>query len=243
MQFTLKLLAFSLAAASTAHAYPITEDNVKCRDGPSTSHAIVRAYPLGTDVTLLCQTPGEVIFGNSLWDKTTDGCFVTDYYVKTGSTGMVTGPCVMPGGAINDKISRADIMARAQFWVDKHVPYSMDASYPDPQGTNYRTDCSGFVSMALHTTPQGYSTVSLPDVAKSISWSELQAGDFVGTLGPGTGGAAGHVTIFHSWVDKCKKAYKTLECKGDVGCVAFQRPVGWGVGNFTAQPYRYTNLA
>jgi hypothetical protein len=120
----------------------------------------------------------------------------------------------------------------------------MYATYPDPEGTDYRTDCSGFVSMAIRTTPPGYSTVTLPDVATEITWDALQPGDFVGTLGAGTGGDAGHVTLFHSWVDASTKTeYNSLECRGTAyGCVAYQRPVGWTDGSFTSKPYKYIHV-
>ncbi|KAL2851912.1 hypothetical protein BJY01DRAFT_232807 [Aspergillus pseudoustus] len=235
------------ALASMANAYVITGDNVNCRSGPSTSDDVVEVYAKGTDVKLECQTYGETVLDTSLWDKTTDGCYVIDYYVKTGTTGMVTDDC--NGGSSGDgtssyngEISREEILSRGQYWVSRHVPYSMNAVYPDPQGRKYRTDCSGFVSMALHASSPGFSTVSLPEISKAISWDDIQPGDFVGTLGSGTGGAAGHVTLFHSWSDDSKKEYNTLECRGTYGCVAYKRPVGWKVGSYTAKPYRYIRV-
>ncbi|CAG7964990.1 hypothetical protein N7519_007138 [Penicillium mononematosum] len=241
-------LALTLAAAfSIANAYPITSDQLNCRSGPSTSDSVVKTYKSGADVKVSCQTYGESINGNTIWDKTSDNCYVADYYVKTGSDSMVTESC--DGGSSGDgsssyqgKISRKEILSRGQYWVSRHVPYSMSDYYPDPQGRKYRTDCSGFVSMALHAASPGASTVSLPDIAKSISWDDIKPGDFVGTLGAGTGGAAGHVTLFKSWADSSKKEYNTLECRGTYGCVAYKRPVGWKVGSYTAKPYRYIHV-
>lgn len=139
-------------------------------------------------------------------------------------------------------ITRDEIMRRAEFWVAKHIPYSMNAYAPDPQGTRYRTDCSGFVSMAVKAGTS-LSTVTLPSISHPIGWEDLLPGDLVGTLGPGTGGASGHVTLFKSWVDASHTAYHTLECKGDAGCVAYQRKKGWTDGPFTAKPYRYNHVA
>ncbi|GFF38193.1 uncharacterized protein YraJ [Aspergillus udagawae] len=246
MQF--KLVALTLAAAaSMVNAYAITGDGVNCRTGPSTNDKVVKSYEKGADVKLTCQTYGEDVKGNNIWDKTTDGCYVTDYYVKTGSSSMVTKECGggSPGDGNSDyngKITRKEIISRGQYWVSRHIPYSMNKVYPDPNGRKYRTDCSGFVSMALHANSPGYSTVSLPEIAKPISWDDLKPGDLVGTLGPGTGGAAGHVTLFLSWADSSKKEYNTLECRGTYGCVAYKRPVGWKDGSFTAKPYRYIRV-
>ncbi|PKX89972.1 putative NlpC/P60-like cell-wall peptidase [Aspergillus novofumigatus IBT 16806] len=224
----LKLVTLTLAAAaSMVNAYAITGSEVNCRTGPSTNDKVVRSYNKGDDVKLSCQIYGEDVKGNSIWDKTTDGCYVSDYYVKTGSNSMIT---------------RKEIISRGEYWVSRHVPYSMNKVYPDPQGRKYRTDCSGFVSMALHANSPGYSTVSLPEIAKAISWNDLKPGDLVGTLGPGTGGAAGHVTLFLSWADSSKKEYNTLECRGTYGCVKYKRPVGWKDGSFTAKPYRYIRV-
>ncbi|KAJ9412802.1 hypothetical protein QL093DRAFT_2090362 [Fusarium oxysporum] len=187
MQLTFLALSLTVAVPMVS-AYPITGNNVNCREGPSTGYEVVKTYHKGDDVKLTCQTSGEGVLGNSLWDKTSDGCYVADYYVKTGTSGMVTKDCGHGGGSgsssLNGKISRREIISRAQYWVSRHVPYSMSATYPDPEGTRYRTDCSGFVTMALHATAPGYNTVRLPEIAKEISWKDLQPGDFVGTLGP-----------------------------------------------------------
>ncbi|KAK3987516.1 hypothetical protein QBC44DRAFT_331316 [Cladorrhinum sp. PSN332] len=249
----LPTLILTLAAASISgatSAYPITGDDVNCRRGPSTHFAVVRTYERSTNVTLTCQARGQDIFGNTLWDKTTDGCYVSDYYVDTGgdSDEMVVGTCdpyPPPDGssAYQGGISRSEILARGAYWISQKVPYSMTATYPDRHGRLYRTDCSGFVSMALHAASPGYNTVSLPEVAEPISWDQLRPGDFVGTLGPGTGGADGHVTLFLSWADEGRTEYNTLECKGGGdGCLQYKRPVGWTVGSFVAKPYWYTKV-
>jgi hypothetical protein len=170
------------------------------------------------------------------------GSFIPGY-----CPGPVDEQCCVPGASgFNAPISRSEIISRGEFWVSRHIPYSQSATYPDPEGTPYRTDCSGFVSMCLHITPTGLdalNTVSLPEVANRITWDELQPGDLVGTLGPGTGGNAGHVTLFHSWVDATTKtAYNSLECNGGDGCVAMQEQVGWTDSGITAEPYRYIHV-
>jgi uncharacterized protein YraI len=73
--------------------YPIKDDDVNCRSGPGTSFGVVKTYPKGQKVALSCQTQGETISGDSLWDKTTDGCYVSDYYVQTGTSSMVAAQC------------------------------------------------------------------------------------------------------------------------------------------------------
>nr|WJZ50371.1 GH184 muramidase [Aspergillus niveus] len=88
------LTALSFAAtAPLVGAYPITGDGVNCRSGPGTSHAVVKSYPKGHEISIVCQAAGTDVKGDDLWDKTSDGCYVADYYVKTGTTGYVTKHC------------------------------------------------------------------------------------------------------------------------------------------------------
>ncbi|KAI9148202.1 hypothetical protein HJFPF1_12028 [Paramyrothecium foliicola] len=240
------------SSGGSGGGYPITADGVNCRKGPSTSHGVVKTYKKNTKVQISCQVYGQNINGITLWDKTSDGCYVSDYYVYTGTDNMVAKNCngnvTPPGGggssAIEGPIKRSEIMSRAQYWISRGVPYSMDASHPDVQGARYRTDCSGFVSMALHLKTPGLSTVYLPGVAKAIGWADLRQGDFVGTLGSGTGGAGGHVTLFDSWTDSSKKRYNTLECMWPKGCIRMQRDINWRTdAGFTAKPFRYIRVA
>ncbi|KAF5635004.1 lysozyme [Fusarium tjaetaba] len=89
----LNILAAQFLAAASSFAFLITDEGVRCRSGPTTSHAIQRQFAKGTDVTITCQTEGTNIEGNTLWDKTTFGCYVSDYYVATESSGYVTSKC------------------------------------------------------------------------------------------------------------------------------------------------------
>ncbi|KAF5600608.1 Lysozyme [Fusarium pseudoanthophilum] len=89
----LDILAVQFLAAASSTAFLITDEGVRCRSGPTTSNAIQRQFTKGTDVTITCQTEGTNIEGSTLWDKTTFGCYVSDYYVATGSSGYVTSKC------------------------------------------------------------------------------------------------------------------------------------------------------
>ncbi|BCJ37924.1 hypothetical protein Athai_54270 [Actinocatenispora thailandica] len=51
-------------------------------------------YLGGSYLTVVCQAYGEYNYGSSaVWDKTTDGVWVADYYVKTGSYDIVLSRC------------------------------------------------------------------------------------------------------------------------------------------------------
>src|SRR5262245_40719882 len=49
-------------------------------------------------------------------------------------------------------ISRGEVINRAQYWVNRHPTYNQNAHLRDldDDGHLYRTDCSGFISMAWH---------------------------------------------------------------------------------------------
>lgn len=51
-------------------------------------------YAEGSYITVMCQAYGEANYGGStIWDYTSDGLWVADYYVKTGSSGIVLPRC------------------------------------------------------------------------------------------------------------------------------------------------------
>ena len=90
----------------------------------------------------------------------------------------------------------------------------MSKYYPDVNGKNYRTDCSGYVSMAWSLS-SSLSTVTLPGVSKMISKNDLKAGDILCKCGANTGGAGGHVLIFEKWADAAKTKYWAYEQHGN----------------------------
>lgn len=115
--------------------------------------------------------------------------------------------------------TRAEIIDRAQTWVDQEVPYDMTGYHPDPQGNEYRTDCSGFVSMAWGLEASE-NTVTLPNFADPIDKEDLKPGDVLMKGGPGTEGANGHVAIFNGWANEDHTAYHGIEEGGSTGTVA-----------------------
>lgn len=100
-----------LLAAPVQAGYPVNADTLNCRKTPSTSGALVKTYKRGANINIQCQTTGTKVETTSIWDKTQDGCYVSDYYVKTGFSGYIPGvpKCggTSPGGSactgVNDK--------------------------------------------------------------------------------------------------------------------------------------------
>lgn len=126
-------LASAALACSCANAYAITGDGVNCRSGPGTSFAVHKSYSKGNDVSITCQSEGTNVNGDSLWDKTGDGCYVADYYVKTGTSGYVKDKCSggssppsppstggsggeCSGGGVKSNKATVDLIAEFEGW-------------------------------------------------------------------------------------------------------------------------------
>ncbi|MFG1606548.1 hypothetical protein [Actinoplanes sp. NPDC049265] len=108
----------------------------------------------------------------------------------TPQAAVAAAAAVSPGPVI----SRAEIITRAQTWVAAQVPYSQEAYY-----NGYRTDCSGFVSMALHTNGS-YWTGNLNEIGVPIAFNDLKAGDFLNYHNAADPNNGSHVVLFDRWV-------------------------------------------
>jgi uncharacterized protein YraI len=91
---------FDAPVATVGYAYQITSSaNLNGRSGPKTSTPVVTTHPPGATVTVVCQTPGTKIGTTSVWNKLTDGNYVSDYYVSTPSNTGYSAPlprCAYP---------------------------------------------------------------------------------------------------------------------------------------------------
>jgi hypothetical protein len=138
--------------------------------------------------------------------------------------------------AVGGPIQRSEVISRAHFWTSQHLVYDQGGQAKDPQGRLYRTDCSGFVSMALHLS-SSLVTQTLPSVATKISWSNLQPGDFLDYT-------ADHVILFDHWEsDHEHFSYDTFgatpphPAEADIYDSSID---GWPKTDYV--PYRYNNI-
>ncbi|GFF26281.1 probable endopeptidase p60 [Aspergillus udagawae] len=200
----LTVVAASLAAiVPSVSAYPINGDSVNCRSGPGTNHAIVKTYPRGHEVTLVCQAPGTDVKGDSLWDKTSDGCYVADYYVKTGTTGYVTKHCDDgsgggSGGGSGSGSGKAIVDAAEK---EKGLPYVWGGGGCNgPSGGGF--DCSGLTQFAVckalkKTIPRTAQTQYHSSMGKRLPRSQAKEGDLLfWATGGDCANKVSHVGIF-----------------------------------------------
>ncbi|MGC5014937.1 hypothetical protein ACLQ2R_29575 [Streptosporangium sp. DT93] len=126
-------------------------------------------------------------------------------------------------------ITRSQMIARARTWnpgTSKRVPYSQSKT----RG-GYRTDCSGYVSMALGLGKPGPITVGLAKstYSKRITMSQLRRGDLViDAIGSNT---TRHVVIFDKWANAGKTSYWAYEQRGGYGTDYRTRTYGLASGS------------
>ncbi|WP_436759205.1 hypothetical protein [Streptosporangium sp. V21-05] len=68
------------------------KENLNRRAAKSLTARVVKAdmYLKGQTVNVVCQVTGGAAYGSTVWDKTTDGLWVADHHVKTGSDGFLS---------------------------------------------------------------------------------------------------------------------------------------------------------
>lgn len=109
---------------------------------------------------------------------------------------------------VDKVISRSEVIARGHYWVQRNVQYSQSA-YTNGAGESktYRTDCSGFISMAWHL-PTSRWTGNLGEVSTTISYSSLKPGDI---LMRNPSSTSGHVVMFERWANSAHTSMWILE--------------------------------
>lgn len=124
------------------------------------------------------------------------------------TTAKVTASCKLSRNQILNSTSgaRKTAITRGFQWLDAKVPYSQSR-----QHAGYRTDCSGFVSMAWQLAAPGVTTAEFSNGGahdKALgSFSNLQPGDAIVRRV----GGSGHVMMFLGWNDSAKTQACTIE--------------------------------
>jgi hypothetical protein len=137
------------------------------------------------------------------------------------------------------KVTRNQVIANAKTWhphTSSRVPYSQSKTHG-----GYRTDCSGYASMALRLPKPGPNTVGLASSTYStrIKLSQLTKGDLIiDAIGSNT---TRHVVIFEKWTSSKHTAYWAYEQRGGYGTDHRTRTYGLSSGS-QYKPYRPKNI-
>lgn len=138
-------------------------------------------------------------------------------------------PAKRPPAPPPGTITRAQVLARATLWhphTGRRVPYSQLTTHD-----GYRTDCSGYVSMALSLGKPGPITVGLASNAVStpIAMAQLQPGDLV--IDASGDNHTRHALIFVRWADGRHSSYWEYEQRGGYGTDYRTRTYGLVAGS------------
>lgn len=94
---TLILLGFAQAAEAAASGTVIPSQGVNLRSGPGTNYKIVGSARKGERLSLSCYSMGNAQTGkygtSKIWYRMTNGKYVADAYIYTGTNKAVTGKC------------------------------------------------------------------------------------------------------------------------------------------------------
>ncbi|KAJ2642554.1 hypothetical protein GGF44_001604 [Coemansia sp. RSA 1694] len=204
------LCATSLGTMTDAYHIYKADNVVNCRSSPNTSGSVVRTYKANDDVSLACQTLGENIKGNTLWDKTTHGCYVADYYVKTGSTGYVAGKC--SGGPTPPPQGSDSIPGP----IKDDYPYPGQCDGIDPWHY-YKCQCTSFVAWRINSRlgVKFHNYYKGPNWGNANTWDEaarrtgvtINSTPVPGCVAQTNVGTYGHV----AWVAKVSGDSVTVE--------------------------------
>jgi uncharacterized protein YraI len=91
---------FDAPVATVGYRYKVTSSTpLNARSGPTTKDPVVRTHAPGSNLTVVCQLPGSKVGTTSVWDKLSNGTYVTDRYVSTPSNTGYSSPlprCLLP---------------------------------------------------------------------------------------------------------------------------------------------------
>ncbi|WP_433537515.1 FG-GAP-like repeat-containing protein [Micromonospora sp. CA-249363] len=151
---------------------------------------------------------------------------------------VATTPLPCDDNGEDRSVTRDEAITRARTWLAVGIPYSQERCYENQYG-DYRTDCSGFVSMAwgLGGSGDAFWTGNLDTRTRTIARSDLKPGD---ALLRHTGDPdENHVALFLRWEDSGKTQPRVIEQTGSQNTVED----AWSASKASDYtPVRYDNI-
>jgi uncharacterized protein YraI len=111
---------FDAPVASVSYTYSV-RTTIHSYSGPSTAYPVRTTIPPNANVRIVCQTFGPKIGTTTIWNRLTDGTYITDYYTRTPSKPGYSAPlpaCSFPFQTTINGLSR------------RHGPGTSYATYP-----------------------------------------------------------------------------------------------------------------
>lgn len=149
-------------------------------------------------------------------------------------SGSSSRPSAGAVAATAPTLTRSQVIQRAKGWVGLGLDYDQGASH-----AGYRTDCSGYVSMAWQLSSSlTTDTFASAGVTTSIAKGSLKPGD---ALLNSSSGNSGHVVLFDKWIDGAQSSYMGYEFTG-TGVHYREIPYPYYTGHGTFSPVRNTSV-
>jgi uncharacterized protein YraI len=87
--------------ATVARTYRVRSTTaLNARSGPSSTYPVVRTHAPNSSLAVVCQASGQTVGTTAVWDRLTNGTWVSDYYVSTPSSTRFSWAlprCIYPG--------------------------------------------------------------------------------------------------------------------------------------------------
>lgn len=131
---------------------------LKARTGPAHDKQLVTALPDGTAVSIVCQQRGEAITGtirtSELWDRLADGTYVSDAYVRRGSTppACAAAPTAPAAGATPAAATTSTVGG----WVNPTPGFPAERSFRTKSMPNHLgVNMMAFTGTPIHAAAAG----------------------------------------------------------------------------------------
>lgn len=83
---------YSKPLPKCTYPYQTTPPSLNRRAGPGSTYALRGTLPAGSLAWVSCQAPGSRVNSTVVWDRLSDGTWVSDYYVSSPSTTTYSSP-------------------------------------------------------------------------------------------------------------------------------------------------------
>lgn len=150
----------TLFVSTAAHAvgYNVTGTGgvgLRARSAPSTSANIIRVIPEGGAIDIACQTHGDNINGSTIWDKLSDGSYVSDFYTTTPVYAAYSPGIPVCGSSATPPPTKPPVKPKTR------EQKAVDWAKSQLGSTNYIGLCDRFVGQAYGKSNSGYWTAGI----------------------------------------------------------------------------------
>jgi uncharacterized protein YraI len=146
-----------VGAAANAASYNVTGTGgvgLRARSAPNTSSGVIRTLPEGAAIDITCQTNGETIRGSAIWDKLSDGSYISDFYTTTPVYAAYSPGIPVCGSSTTPTTPKPPSTPKPKTREEKAVAWAKTQS----GATKYIGYCDRFVAEAYGKPHSGYWT-------------------------------------------------------------------------------------